>query len=444
MDMTRYEQDIVDAVKRLVDIPSVLDEDRDEAPFSDAIDRCLDETLALCASLGMRTFKQSQGYYGFAEIGIGEDYIGILCHLDVVPTGDLSKWNTPPFDATVKDGVIYGRGTGDDKGPTVAAIYAVKALLDEQVKLTKRIRLIFGTDEETLWRGIAVYKQDQKPPLFAFAADGYFPFTYAEKGLLQLDLIRLRANEDIVFHGGKNYNSVAANAVYQGPLATTLAGLASTAEIDVKSDDDRIEIIGVPSHASAPMIGKNAVLYLADLMRQAGVEQPHVRLLSEVFRYDYAKTALFDEPITDHTGDITVNIGAIEMNDNILIKLDMRMPVSYAKDDIIAKVENKVKPYGFDVVEHSFLEPLYVPLDSPFTNILLDTYRGITGDMESQPRINGGATYARAYPDRTVCFGVKRKGRPSFAHEPNEQIDIDVLVNGAYIYFETLKKLNDI
>lgn len=443
MNYDLYYDSVIQGTKRIVDIPSIYDESTitPKTPFGKPIDDCLIETLQLCKELGFRTFKEENGHYGYAEIGRGDTYIGIMCHLDVVPAGDVSTWITPPFEATIKDGYIFGRGTGDDKGPTIAAIYSVKAILDMNIVLKKRIRLIFGTDEETLWRGINVYKKQEEEPEFAFAADGYFPLTYAEKGLLQLNLIKDIQLKDTVINGGKNYNSVASNAIYTGDLALILSKIINEDNIQYSINDETLEVIGIPSHASRPEIGKNAVLYLANLLYKLGNREDHIRLLTEVFNFEYEKTSLFSDRIEDHTGNISINIGAIEMTKNILVKLDMRLPVSYDKDDIIKLVAKRVNEYGFTVEFRSYLDSLFVSLDSPYIKVLLETYQSISGDYETKPMINGGATFARAYPNKAVCFGVKFKGKPSMAHEPNERIDIESLMKAVVIYSESLLKL---
>lgn len=446
MKYEQYKQDVIESTKRLIKIPSVYDETTvtESTPFGRAINDCLETTLALCDDLGFRTYKDELGYYGYAEIGEGPSYLGVICHLDVVPAGDRSKWDTPPFQVVVKEGAIYGRGTGDDKGPTVAAIYAVKAILDEGHLLNKRIRLIFGTDEETLWRGIEQYKANEEEPEFAIAADGYFPLTYAEKGLLQLNLIKAKEPNDIVFNGGENYNSVASNAIYEGPLKLQFETMIDPDEIEHTVNQNRLEIIGVPSHASRPDIGQNAVLYMAKLMYELGNRDAHVKLLNEVFHYEYDQMNVFETKIEDHTGPISINIGAIDMSSDILIKLDMRLPVTYEKDDIIEQVKKRVEPYGFSVEFRSYLDSLFVSLESPYVKALLETYQTISGDTESKPIINGGATFARAYPTKAVCYGVKFKGKPSMAHEPNERIDIESLIKGIEIYKEALLKLEAI
>ena len=135
--------------------------------------------------LGFRTFKAPDGMYGYAEIGEGELF-GVLCHLDVVQARQEDGWDHDPFRPMVQGDWLCGRGTQDDKGPTVAAVFALKSLLDEGHTLNKRVRFIFGIDEETMWHSIHAYCEREELPVSGFVPDSTFPLTYAEKGLLQL------------------------------------------------------------------------------------------------------------------------------------------------------------------------------------------------------------------------------------------------------------------
>ncbi len=164
----------IKAIQEIVAYPSVLNEGENGTPFGQAIQDVLEATLEQCQSLGFSTYLDPEGYYGYAEIGEGQESLAILCHLDVVPEGDLSLWETPPFEAVVRDGAIYGRGTQDDKGPSMAALYAVKALMDAGYHFNKRIRFIFGTDEETLWRCLARYGELEEVATMGFAPDVVF------------------------------------------------------------------------------------------------------------------------------------------------------------------------------------------------------------------------------------------------------------------------------
>ena len=184
------------ALIELVRIPSVCDEGGGGYPFGEAIDQALRKALQIAGELGFRTQYGEGGYYGYAEIGEGTEMLGILGHLDVVPPGKLKDWDRDPFDPVEKDGMLYGRGTQDDKGPMLASLFAVKALMDAGVKFNKRVRFIFGTDEETLWRCINRYKENEEMPGMGFSPDSRFPVTYAEKGLLQLQSGRQQRERD--------------------------------------------------------------------------------------------------------------------------------------------------------------------------------------------------------------------------------------------------------
>ncbi len=210
-DLTRHleaqQEPLKQALKELVRIPSVCLEGEGGFPFGEAIDKALWEALRIAGELGFRVEYGSGGYYGFAEMGEGEEMLGILGHLDVVPPGNLEDWNHDPFDPIESEGMIYGRGTQDDKGPLLASLFAVKALMDAGVKFNKRVRFIFGTDEESLWRCIKLYVEKEEIPTFGFSPDSRFPVTYAEKGLLQLHLES--SNESgIRLRGGSAFNAV--------------------------------------------------------------------------------------------------------------------------------------------------------------------------------------------------------------------------------------------
>ena len=81
--MRRYRDRIVADVCRLVEIPSVLSQGEEGAPFGREVERCLDAALEMMAGLGFRTCKDPGGKYGWAEVGEGPLF-GVLGHLDVV------------------------------------------------------------------------------------------------------------------------------------------------------------------------------------------------------------------------------------------------------------------------------------------------------------------------------------------------------------------------
>ena len=174
-----HQLDCIQAIKELVAFPSVCQEGENDTPFGQAIQDVLEHTLALTEKMGFSTYLDPEGHYGYAEIGQGDELLAVLCHLDVVPAGDLDKWDSPPFEAIIKDQHLIGRGVQDDKGPSMMALFALKALLDAGLSLKKRVRFIFGTDEETLWRCMNRYNQLEEVADMGFAPDSSFPLTYA-------------------------------------------------------------------------------------------------------------------------------------------------------------------------------------------------------------------------------------------------------------------------
>lgn len=165
-------------------IPSVKGDPQPGAPFGTDVRRMLDRALQDGNAL-LGNARDIDGYACDMEIGEGEDVIGILAHLDVVPAGD--GWQVDPFGATVKDGKMYGRGTSDDKGPAVAALYAMKAVKDAGIALNKRVRLILGCDEESGMDDIAYYDEKVGLPALGFSPDAEFPVINTEKGILQME-----------------------------------------------------------------------------------------------------------------------------------------------------------------------------------------------------------------------------------------------------------------
>ena len=125
---------------------------------------------------GLSNRKTCENRIGWAEIGEGEQLIGILAHLDVVPAGN--DWDYPPYDLTIEDGQMYGRGVVDDKGPAFCAVMAMKELLDSGVPLKKRVRIIFGCQEEAGdWLDMQYYREHEELPSYGFTPDADFPAT---------------------------------------------------------------------------------------------------------------------------------------------------------------------------------------------------------------------------------------------------------------------------
>lgn len=424
---------------RVVSIPSYYQEDSTKYPFGENIQKVLEEMIDICKELGFRTYIDSEGYYGYAEIGSGEKLVGVLGHLDVVPPGDLSKWENEPFKPVIKDGKYYGRGAQDDKGPTLAAIYALKTLLDCGFKLKYRVRFIFGTDEENLWRDMPKYVENEEIPTVGFTPDSKFPLIYSEKGLLQCKLIA-KNESGLVFKGGDAFNSVPSNIIV--PKNEELMKVLLELNYEFKDKDEVIEIVGKSVHAQVAETGINAINRYMHALTKLGKETKSGKFITEnLIGYDFAEP-IFELVKDEHSGELKFNVGKIEFTEeNEILMIDMRIPVTYDKEKIVETLSRKAKEYGFEYIQHDYLKSIYVPLDSELITTLMSAYQEITGDMESQPVASGGATYARAM-NNCVAFGCVLPGSPKTEHQPNEYIILDDIKKAMKIYMKAFEKFN--
>lgn len=424
---------------RVVSIPSYYQEDSTKYLFGENIQKVLEEMIDICKELGFRTYIDSEGYYGYAEIGSGEKLVGVLGHLDVVPPGDLSKWENEPFKPVIKDGKYYGRGAQDDKGPTLAAIYALKTLLDCGFKLKYRVRFIFGTDEENLWRDMPKYVEKEEIPTVGFTPDSKFPLIYSEKGLLQCKLIA-KNESGLVFKGGDAFNSVPSNIIV--PKNEELMKVLLELNYEFKDKDEVIEIVGKSVHAQVAETGINAINRYMHALTKLGKETKSGKFITEnLIGYDFAEP-IFELVKDEHSGELKFNVGKIEFTEeNEILMIDMRIPVTYDKEKIVETLSRKAKEYGFEYIQHDYLKSIYVPLDSELITTLMSAYQEITGDMESQPVASGGATYARAM-NNCVAFGCVLPGSPKTEHQPNEYIILDDIKKAMKIYMKAFEKFN--
>lgn len=435
-------KDMIESIKAAVRINSVMDEDTatESIPFGKGVDESLRKTLEIAESLGFKTVYKD-GYYGYAEVGEGEELIGILGHIDVVPVGDESKWKFPPFSATEEDGYIYGRGTQDDKGPTIAAMYAVKALLDAGVKFGKRVRFIIGGDEENLWRCIAKYTENgEEIPSMGFTPDSSFPVTNAEKSLVQFYL-RGKGSKDLSLNISGALNAVPGVANYTGKLADKLSEKLDELKFDYEKDGESVTVIGKRVHAASADKGVNAIEKLCKALYEIGVEDDVVRFVAELS--DSVGSKILPNCVDDVSGTLTLNLGELIINEKeSKIGFDSRVPVKFTIEDLEYAVKEKAANYELEFEEFDRLKSLYVPADSELIKTLVSVYEEETG-LEGTPKSSGGATYAKAL-DNCVAFGAMFPFDEKTEHQENERVNIKNMIKATEIYALSVYRLLEI
>jgi predicted dipeptidase len=403
------------------------------------VDRALRKALEIAAGMGFSTHYGDGGYYGYAEVGEGQEMLGILGHLDVVPAGNLDDWASHPFEPVERGGLLFGRGTQDDKAPLLAALFAVKALLDGGVTFNKRVRFIFGTDEESLWRGIKRYKENEELPAMGFTPDSRFPLVFAEKGLLQCVLVG-KNESGLHVTGGSAFNAVPDSAASYGAHQDELVEELRSRGFDHAHNNDVVIVMGKAAHAMEPEKGTNAIARLCLALDALGTESKAIQFVAREVGEDPHAIHIFGPCADKPSGQLTFNVGKIDIGDTEQVFIDCRIPVTVPKEKIVHKLSAAAQRYGLAYREFDWLGPLYLPQDHFMIKTLLRVYSLISGDLLSDPIAMGGATYARAI-DNCVAFGALFPDEPNTEHQPNERVVLKNLYRAMTIYAHAIYEL---
>lgn len=412
--------EMIEALQKLVSFQSIAKEEGPEYPYGKEVHRAKEYVLNLAKSFGMRV-TDVPGKYAYIEIGEGPRLIGILSHLDVVPAGD--GWTQDPFGGEIVDGKIYGRGTTDDKGPTIAVLYAMKTL-KEKTTLPARVRLILGqTEENGEWRDIEAYTEAEEIPECGFTPDGDFPAIQNELGAMVFQVeMPLEASGFREGEGGTAPNMVPAHA-------------------RVKTASDTYEASGKACHGCAPWLGVNGISEVMEKVHRAEPENRFAEMYADLI----GKT-IYGEKLgiaaEDESGKLTLNAGLLEVGaDKVTLMVDIRYPAKKNPDEISGSLVRQFSSYGASCECVYQVRPLYTPSGSPVLNALLSAYREVTGD-ESRPISIGGGTYAKAMPNM-VAFGPNFPGHENREHMEDEYILVDDFLKLEEIYERALVYLLD-
>ncbi len=415
----------LNALLGLVSIDSVaLVDVGEKAPYGAGPAKALDYVMKLCRELNISAVNDDYKI-AWAEIGQGEEIVGVLGHLDIVPAGD--GWEHSPWGEVCGDR-LYGRGVVDDKGPILAALFAMKELQDAGVPLKRRVRLILGQCEEVGdWNDMNYYKEHYQLPVFGFTPDADFPAIYGEKGILNFDLSVSLAEGDLLsIEGGE-----ASNMVPNWCRCTYRAADGS---------EQTLETRGVSAHASTPEKGENAISAMMAKLEELGVKSPLVDFYRKHIGFDYNGVPMGCGLEDEQSGKLTMNAGVLRMNGSeVTLTLDIRNPVTFGREDVEQPILRACEPYGIRCVCTESMDSIYMDKNGKVVRAMVDIYESVTGDT-SGPIVIGGGTYARAMPG-IVAFGPMQPGRECTEHQANEYILLEDLFAAKEIYRQTIEKL---
>lgn len=457
--------ELLKSLGEILSIPSIknLETASKDRPMGENVGKALETMLKFGTEAGFRV-KNIDGYAGYIEYGKSEEYIGVLAHVDVVPA-DPTEWDTPPFEATTSEGKLYARGAIDDKGPAIAVFYALKLLKELNLPLKKRIRLIFGTDEESGMRCIRHYMDVEENPKFGFSPDADFPIIYAEKGQMNVKIKNdshkdhFPPDGDTVlqrFHSGERGNMVPGTAVavlktmdhetITSAFADFLQNNKLAGDTQVTAPDlIQLTLYGKTVHGMEPQNGRNAALESIRFLDTLALTDK-----DKTFT-DFCYTYLFRDPFGEKLdidyseetlGKLTVNAGIFHYTPEkgAEISLNIRCPLKTNYMRTVEIIEEKVAPFDLYVDEVRQKQPHYVNPHHPMIKVMQESYESI---IHGEPTLltTGGATYAR-FLNNGVAYGAVFPGKEMTAHQANEYIEIDDLLRATAIYAKALYKLS--
>lgn len=449
----------------IISIKSVLGEPQEGAPFGIECRKALDWFLNKAQSYGFKTCDMD-GYCGYAEYGEGDTCIGVLCHLDVVPAGE--GWTTDPYKLVIEDGYMYGRGVVDDKGSVVMCLHALKEIKESAIKLSRRIRIIVGCNEEHGSACIKHYVKHGEIPAMSFVPDSDFPLINSEKGILHLmysiPLDEFFKQNIAYIQGGESYNvvpdhakisifkdsefgkkllalcngevnnSIFSSSYVAGEILASGIRLEDFTAID-EGEAITIEAKGISGHAMEPHKGDNAIWKLFKLL--ACFDDGEI----VTFMNNYICTPIGAEALgiykkDDVSGDLTMSMGIIKVDDDRLyFSLDMRLPICASHEEIKKQLLSKL-PGKSKLESETYAPNLYIDKSSTLIQTLLKVYEECTG-KEGYCMICGGGTYARELPN-AVAFGPTFEGVETNIHNIDEHVSIVEFEKAAEIYKKAL------
>lgn len=429
-----YFQKAVRSIVEAVKIDSTESAGMEGMPFGEGVHKALMLCLNKATECGFKSVNLD-GYVGYSDYGKG-DMFGILGHVDVVPIGE--GWSHEQGE--IADGVLYGRGVMDDKGPMLLCLYAIKELIDEGYEPVKTIRMIWGADEESGWKCIEHYNKVAVMPSIGISPDADFPVIFAEKGIVHYTLVLPKISKSIIdIKGGMRVNMVPNQAIATLKLNNEIKQIIDNLpkEFVVNIEKDELVVIeakGVSAHGSHPDKGENAI---TKLLQYLSIIDKNLLSVYQKLRSINGESCELNIQ-DDVSGKLTLNIGLINLiNDNYEIELDIRYPISYEREFILEKLQKSIK--DANIIESMNHASLFVEKDSELVTTLMNAYTKVTGD-NTEPISIGGGTYARALP-LGVAFGPILPNKDSSIHEVDERASLEDL-NVAYrIYKEAIKNL---
>lgn len=362
----------------------------------------------------------------------GKPTLLLYGHYDVQPPEPLEEWVTPPFEPAIRDGRIYGRGVGDNKGQHLAQILAIEALLACRGSLPCNVKLLLEGEEEIgsprMPEFVAAHRDDLAADLVVTADGGIDPtgrptIVFGVRGVLSFELRARGANQDL--HSGR-FGGVAPNPIWT--LVHLLATMKNPrGEITIDGFYDKVRPITEAERAAMVELPIDAGALMREL-DLGHLDAPAERSIAE--RLMAWPTLTINGFLGGYTGKGSKTV----LPHRASVKCDIRMVEDQTADEIFAKVQAHVQKHAPEVelIRQGSMDPSRTALESRFAEPIRQAVIQAQGEAPLLVPSAGGSL-----PDYVF---TRRLGIPSFVvpyanadeanHAPNENMEIERFIKG--------------
>lgn len=411
---------------KIMKIRSVKSKEQFEAPFGEGPKEALLAVMQLADELGFQT-RIVGNAVGYAQLGEdNQNYIAVVGHLDVVREG--TDWDYPPFDLSEDSQKFYGRGILDNKGPIMANLYALYVLKKMEYPLTKTIRIIFGTDEESGSADIPLYLEKELPPIYGYTPDCKYPAVYGERGILGI-----RIQTAITDESDKVLSQFEGN--FDRSIIPDI--------LNYQFNKEDFSITGKRSPSNAPELGENVITMFAEKEKNnpvvKGEFKDYLGWLADALHKKHDGSGLSINFCDQESGSLALTPYSLAFDGGtITLDISIRYPITVSKEDIMNRLMIEI-PEKSQLSTLRELPATNFDKNHPMIKTMTKVYEELT-DFDGTPVTTTGATYARVVPN-IVAFGPSFPGQKGIAHNKNEYMDKKDLQKNFEIYAYLLAEL---